>query len=142
MLLVAVLGLAFCAGLVLRVRRGTVRKVTADSRTGRTRRLEPALASALGLPEPCAARATLLQFSSAFCAPCRATRAVLGQVAEAVPGFLHVEVDAESHLDAVRALGVLSTPTTFVLDADLRIINKATGRPRKADVLAALTRAL
>ena len=47
-------------------------------------------------------RATLLQFSSAFCAPCRATRRVLGEVAGLVPGVTHVEVDAEHHLDVVR----------------------------------------
>ena len=38
-------------------------------------------------------RATLLQFSSAFCAPCRATRRVLAEIAEVVPGVAHVEVD-------------------------------------------------
>ncbi len=63
-------------------------------------------------------RATLLQFSSAFCAPCRATRRVLAEVADVVPGVAHVEVDAEHHLEAVRRLGVLRTPTTLVLAAD------------------------
>ncbi len=63
-------------------------------------------------------RATLLQFSSAFCAPCRATRRILADVAEVVPGVAHVEVDAEHHLEAVRRLGVLRTPTTIVLAAD------------------------
>ena len=48
-------------------------------------------------------RATLLQFSSAFCAPCRATRRMLADVAGMVPGVTHVEVDAEEHLDLVRA---------------------------------------
>ncbi|MGH3444305.1 MAG: thioredoxin family protein, partial [Nocardioidaceae bacterium] len=47
-------------------------------------------------------RATLLQFSSAFCAPCRVTRRVLADVAQVVPGVAHVEVDAEGHLDLVR----------------------------------------
>jgi len=35
-------------------------------------------------------RATLLQFSSAFCAPCRATRRILADVSSAVPGVAHV----------------------------------------------------
>lgn len=87
-------------------------------------------------------KATLVQFSSAFCAPCRATRRVLGEVAGMVPGVSHVEIDAEDHLDLVRDLGILKTPTVLVLDADGRIVRRATGQPRKADVIAALGEAV
>jgi thiol-disulfide isomerase/thioredoxin len=83
-------------------------------------------------------RATLLQFSSAFCTPCRATRVVLGDVAGMIPGVVHIEVDAESHLDLVRQLDVTRTPTVLVLDSTGRIRTRATGAPRKADVIAAL----
>ena len=83
-------------------------------------------------------RATLLQFSSAFCAPCRATRRVLGEVADLVDGVTHVEVDAEQHLDATRAFGILRTPTTVVLDATGREVTRATGAPNRAQVLSAL----
>lgn len=83
-------------------------------------------------------RATLLQFSSAFCAPCRATRRVLADVAEAVPGVVHVELDAEHHLDVVRRLNVLRTPTTLVLDAAGREVARASGAPRKEQVLGSL----
>jgi thiol-disulfide isomerase/thioredoxin len=83
-------------------------------------------------------RATLVQFSSAFCQPCRATRVVLGEVAEMVPGVTHVEIDAESHLDLVRRFDVMRTPTVLVLDAAGRVRKRATGAPRKADVIAAL----
>jgi thiol-disulfide isomerase/thioredoxin len=88
------------------------------------------------------ARATLLQFSSAFCAPCRATRRVLADVAGAVPGVAHVEVDAEHHLGLVRELGILRTPTTLVLDAHGQEVRRAAGAPRKEDVLAALNDAV
>ncbi|CAL9369990.1 thioredoxin family protein [Streptomyces sp. NPDC057838] len=87
-------------------------------------------------------RATLVQFSSAFCAPCRATRRVLGEVAELVPGVTHVEIDAEAHLDLVRRLDILKTPTVLVLDAGGRVVRRATGQPRKADVIAALGEAV
>ncbi|MEE1762050.1 MULTISPECIES: thioredoxin family protein [unclassified Streptomyces] len=87
-------------------------------------------------------RATLVQFSSAFCAPCRATRRVLAEVAGMVPGVAHVEIDAEEHLDLVRRLDILKTPTVLVLDADGRIVRRATGQPRKADVIAALGEAV
>jgi thioredoxin-like negative regulator of GroEL len=83
-------------------------------------------------------RATLLQFSSAFWAPCRATRRILGEVATLVPGVAHVEVDAEQHLELVRRLGILRTPTTLVLDADGREVSRASGAPRKEQVLGAL----
>ncbi|MGI5424050.1 thioredoxin family protein [Streptomyces sp. CA-179760] len=87
-------------------------------------------------------RATLVQFSSAFCAPCRATRRVLAEVAGVVPGVTHVELDAEAHLDLVRRLDILKTPTVLVLDADGRVVRRATGQPRKADVIAALGEAV
>ncbi|WP_310723739.1 thioredoxin family protein [Streptomyces sp. N2A] len=83
-------------------------------------------------------RATLLQFSSAFCQPCRATRRTLAEIAGMVEGVAHVEIDAEAHLDLVRKLNVLRTPTVLVLDADGTIVRRASGQPRKADVIAAL----
>lgn len=83
-------------------------------------------------------RATLVQFSSAFCAPCRATRRVLHEVAGMVPGVRHVEIDAEEHLDLVRRLHVLKTPTVLVLGADGAVVRRAVGQPRRADVIAAL----
>ncbi|GAA1476872.1 thioredoxin family protein [Nocardioides aestuarii] len=83
-------------------------------------------------------RATLLQFSSAFCAPCRATRRILSDVADVVPGVAHVEVDAEEHLELVRRVGVLRTPTTLVLDAHGQEVTRAAGAPRKEQVLSAL----
>ncbi|MGW3204743.1 TlpA family protein disulfide reductase [Streptomyces sp. NPDC001135] len=87
-------------------------------------------------------RATLVQFSSAFCAPCRATRRILGEVADMVPGVTHVEIDAEAHLVLVRDLQILKTPTVLVLDAAGRVVRRATGQPRKADVIAALGEAV
>ena len=83
-------------------------------------------------------KATLLQFSSAFCAPCRVTRRTLSEVAAVVPGVEHLEVDAEHHLDLVRRLGILRTPTTLVLDATGREVTRAAGAPRKEQVLSAL----
>jgi thiol-disulfide isomerase/thioredoxin len=83
-------------------------------------------------------RATLLQFSSAFCAPCRATRRTLAEIESMVDGVRHLELDAESHLDLVRRLDILRTPTVLVLDATGAIVTRASGQPRKVDVIAAL----
>ncbi len=87
-------------------------------------------------------RATLLQFSSTFCAPCRSTRRVLSDIAGQVPGVRHVEVDAEHHLDVVRRLSIVRTPTTLVLDADGHEVVRASGAPTKAQVYDALAAAL
>nr|WP_246401061.1 thioredoxin family protein [Jiangella mangrovi] len=90
------------------------------------------------LGAPLGSRATLVQFSTAFCQPCRAARATLAHVAADTDGVVHVEIDAEHHLDLVRRLNILRTPTTLVLDGDGRIVRRATGAPRLADVRAAL----
>jgi thiol-disulfide isomerase/thioredoxin len=87
-------------------------------------------------------RATLLQFSSAFCAPCRATRRTLAEVEGMVDGVRHVELDAESHLELVRRLDILRTPTTLVLDRTGAVVKRASGAPRKPDVIAALATAI
>ncbi len=87
-------------------------------------------------------RATLLQFSSAFCAPCRVTRRTLDEVASTVPGVVHLEVDAEHHLDVVRRLGIMRTPTTIVLDAHGTEVTRAQGAPTKQQVLVALGQAV
>jgi thiol-disulfide isomerase/thioredoxin len=87
-------------------------------------------------------RATLLQFSSAFCAPCRAARRVLGDIAATTPGVAHIEVDAEHHLDVVRRLGILRTPTTLLLSGQGAEITRATGAPTRQQVLAALNAAV
>jgi thiol-disulfide isomerase/thioredoxin len=90
-------------------------------------------------------RATLVQFSSAFCAPCRATRSLLADVAETVPGVRHAELDVaagERVLDLVRTLDIRRTPTTLVLDGQGREIRRASGVPRREQLLTALASAV
>ncbi len=135
---VAALALATATGLLYRARNGTMRpaRPAAGGQDG------PAPAgrglTTADLGAPLGARATLVQFSTAFCAPCRATRQVLADVAAMTDGIAHVEIDAESHLDLVRRLDVRRTPTVLVLGPDGRIARRASGQPRKADVIAAL----
>jgi thiol-disulfide isomerase/thioredoxin len=130
--LVAVLIAATAFGTVWRRRQGRMRVVAAPAAGGHQALTAADLRHDLG------ARATLVQFSSAFCAPCRATRQILAEVAGMVDGVTHVEIDAESRLDLVRRLNIFSTPSVVVLAADGRIVRQASGQPRKADVIAAL----
>jgi thiol-disulfide isomerase/thioredoxin len=87
-------------------------------------------------------QATLVQFSTAFCAPCRPTRQILAQVAGMTDGVTHVEIDAAQRLDLVRRLRINSTPTVLVLGPDGAVVKCAVGLPRKADVIAALGTAI
>ena len=87
-------------------------------------------------------RATLVQFSSAFCSPCRATRLLLNDIAAQVEGVVTVDIDAEENLDLVRRFGIMRTPTVLVLDADGTVSTRASGLPRREQVLAALGQAV
>jgi len=138
-LLVVVVTLVVASALGVWVQRS-------GHRLGRSRRT-PAKAprtvlAAADLGAELGERATLVQFSTAFCQPCRATRRVLDEVSGLVPGVAHVEVDAESNLELVRRLDVRRTPTVLVLDAHGAVVRRASGQPRKADVLAALGEAV
>jgi thiol-disulfide isomerase/thioredoxin len=154
--LVAALAFALAAGIVWRQRNGRMRDV--GLRDGAGRPGEDVTLSAAGAAEdPAVAdrwltsaelgrslgeRATLVQFSSAFCAPCRATRRILTHVAGMVDGVEYIEVDAEAKLDLVRRLNVLRTPTVLVTDGSGRIVKRASGQPRKPDVIAAVGQAV
>ncbi|MEV6816946.1 thioredoxin family protein, partial [Micromonospora sp. NPDC051296] len=120
---------AVLAGILL---AATVVGLWHRRRSGRIRSVSPA-------PGPSAALAglgvtagapTLVQFSSAVCAPCRATRRVLERVRAAVDGVRLVEVDAEQHLDAARELGVWRTPTVLLVGQHAAA---AGGRPAPVD---------
>jgi thiol-disulfide isomerase/thioredoxin len=82
--------------------------------------------------------ATLVQFSTSVCQPCRVARQMLGAIASDVDGVRHVEIDAEQRLDLVSRLNVLRTPTVLVLDERGRVVSRAAGAPRRADMLAAV----
>ena len=84
-------------------------------------------------------RVTLVQFSSAFCTPCRATRALLTDITADLSDVKHVDIDAEKNLDLVRRLDIRSTPTTLVLDRSGNEVGRAVGAPKRAEVLATLS---
>lgn len=130
---VAVLLVATAIGLVKRARDGKLRQ---SARTD-----DREVLARLGVDG--AAPVTLLQFSSAFCAPCRATRAICASVAAQTEGVRHIEVDAESHLDEVRALGIMRTPTLLVVDSAGRVVRRAAGQPpTRVHLLAAVSEAM
>lgn len=129
-LVLAVLLVAGLAGWWLRRRDGRDRYVASGD-----------VLTAAELGASLGPAATLLQISSAFCAPCRQTRTVLGRLASATSGVAHVELDAADRLDLVRRLDVRRTPTVLVLDGEGRIARRASGAmtpPQAAHALSAV----
>jgi thiol-disulfide isomerase/thioredoxin len=133
-LLAAVLVASVAFGLWRRSRDGRLRSTEDSSRGGES--LQVVTAQDVG--HPLGSAATFVQFSSAFCQPCRATRVLLETVVADRPGVVHIEIDAESHLELVRRFDVMRTPTVLVLDADGSLRGRASGIPRREDILKTL----
>jgi thioredoxin-like negative regulator of GroEL len=127
--LLVVLAAASAAGLVMHARRGRFRAQA-------TALTESDLGASLG------ERATLVQFSTEFCAYCGPTRELLAEIARSRDGVTLVEIDAAERMDLAKRLNVFSTPTVLVLAADGSIAQRASGQPRKADVLAVVSSVL
>jgi len=87
---------------------------------------------------PLGERATVVQFSSTFCAPCRAARRVFERVVETTTGLAHVELDIADHHALGERLGIVVTPTVVILDAGGVERARATGAPTLAQARAAL----
>jgi len=94
--------------------------------------------TAADLDVPLGRRATVVQFSSTFCVPCRATRLVLDRLVATTTGVAHVELDIADHLALGERLGIVSTPTVLILDAHGAERRRATGAPTLAQARAAV----
>ena len=127
--LVIVLAIASAYGLWYQRSRGAIRTVKAvpGHRLG-----ADVLGEALG------SRATMVQFSSAFCTPCRATKVLLEDMVKTMPDVHYAHIDAESHLELVRKLDIRSTPTTLFLNGAGVEVGRAMGTPKRAQVQAAI----
>ena len=136
---IVALALASVFGIWWRGRDGRViATAPADGDSGVDREVTAEDAALARLGVVAGTPVTLLQFSSAFCAPCRVARRICADLAGGRDGVAHLEVDAESHLDEVRALGVWRTPTVLVVDATGRIAFRLAGAPTRAGLAAAV----
>jgi len=128
--LLIVLALASAYGFWWKRKQGAIRSNKAIP----GHRLSPAV-----LGEALGSRATMVQFSSAFCTPCRATHALLSQMVISMADVKHIHIDAESHLELVRELDIRSTPTTLFINKDGVEVGRAAGTPKREQVLNAIS---
>jgi thioredoxin-like negative regulator of GroEL len=124
----AVIALAVLVGVILRAQDGRRRsgghlRVRPEDLTGR------ALAS----------RATLVQFSTEFCARCPQVRRMLTAIADGNDGAAHVEIDLTDRNDLATRYHVLQTPTTFLVDASGAVLSRWGGVPDRRAIEEALS---
>lgn len=121
--------LAALVGLVWRARTGRLRREAGD------RSFPPGSLPGLGVLAP---GATLVLFSTEYCAQCPAALRLLSRLARDRAGVGQLEVDLTSDPALARRLGIVQTPTVFVLDGSGRLVGRIGGPPRRDEILAVL----
>lgn len=106
---------------------------SAESETVEANRLTEA-----DLGAPLGSSATVVQFSSEFCAPCRVAERVITDAVAGLDGVRYLDIDSEQKLDLVRRLNILRTPTILITDGAGRVIARTAGVPTKQSLQAVL----
>jgi len=127
LILISVLLISFFIGLFMKSRLGKVRRKL------RHQIFESELGNKYGK------RATVVQFSTTFCSECRAAKGLISDVTSTLSDISYVEIDAESNLELVRKVDIRSTPTTIFLDKAGFEIARATGAPKRDQLIKVIT---
>lgn len=133
-ILLGLVALATALGVLWRSHAGRVRRVPNGVTVIEVSELVPDAVAGFG--------ATLLQFSTEVCAPCRATHTLLDSLASQGSGVSHVDVDVTRRADLASRFNLLQSPTTFILDGDGVVRARIGGAPRRAELAAELERIL
>ena len=81
---------------------------------------------------------TLLQFSSAFCSPCKATAVVISQIVQGMDDVVYIQVASEENLKLVEKFDIKSTPTVVLFNRDGVEVGRAVGIPTKEQVIISI----
>ena len=73
----------------------------------------------------------LVDFTAAWCPPCRVMKPILAELAEDLPGVRFVELDVDDNLDTAARYGVLSMPTFLLFRAGEPVLKLIGARPKK-----------
>ncbi|MGK9148590.1 thioredoxin family protein [Plantibacter flavus] len=111
------------------------------SASGRPRRPSGAkvvTARDLSTQEPLGETATLVQFSTRWCARCPATNRLLHELATPEHGVRVIDVDLTHRPDVADRFSVTQTPTVLLLAADGSIHTRIGGPPRREALITEL----
>jgi thiol-disulfide isomerase/thioredoxin len=125
--LILILALTAVVGFRYRVKKGVIKEKKGSQI------LESELGKKYGK------RATVVIFSTTFCSECRAAKALISDVASTLSDISYIEIDAESNLELVRKVDIRSTPTTIFLDKAGFEIARATGAPKRDQLIKVIT---
>ncbi len=126
--LLGLVALSTVAGLVWRHGQGRVVRASAITV------IQP---STLGL-DSFTPGATLVQFSTPLCSPCKTTRTVLSAVAGDHASVSHVDIDLSERPELATLFNIAQTPTTFILDRDGALRARIGGAVKRDAVVAEL----
>ena len=125
--LILILALTAVVGFRYRVKKGVIKEKKGSQI------LESELGKKYGK------RATVVIFSTTFCSECRAAKALISDVTYTLSDISYIEIDAESNLEFVRRVDIRSTPTTIFLDKAGFEIARATGAPKRDQLIKVIT---
>ncbi len=125
--LILILALTAVVGFRYRVKKGVIKEKKGSQI------LESELGKKYGR------RATVVIFSTTFCSECRAAKALISDVTSTLSEISYIEIDAESNLELVRRVDIRSTPTTIFLDKTGFEIARATGAPKRDQLIKVIT---
>ncbi|MFM8922136.1 MAG: thioredoxin family protein [Candidatus Nanopelagicaceae bacterium] len=83
-------------------------------------------------------RVTIVQFSSAFCSPCKATAAIISALIKDMSDVTYVQIQSEENLALIEKFDIKSTPTVIFFNSFGMEVGRATGTPTNDQVLAAI----
>jgi len=121
--LILILALTAVVGFRYRVKKGVIKEKKGSQI------LESELGKKYGK------RATVVIFSTTFCSECRSAKALINDVTSTISDISYIEIDAESNLELVRKVDIRSTPTTIFLDKAGFEIARATGAPKRDQLI-------
>jgi thiol-disulfide isomerase/thioredoxin len=85
-----------------------------------------------------ASRVTIVQFSSAFCSPCKATAQIISTLTKDMDDVKFVQIKSEENLQLVEKFDIKSTPTVIFFNTHAIEVGRAVGIPTSQQVLASI----
>ena len=84
-------------------------------------------------------RVTIVQFSSSFCSPCKATAQIITNLIKDMADVSYVQISSEDHLQLIEKFDIRSTPTVIFFNSHGMEVGRAVGTPTNQQVLVAIS---